>query len=74
MSRYRLPDGTYTTDADEYGAAWHALAEPIERHMGWHMFCFDPGIWFTAGGHSVDVDTELALLIQRLDAAQGGGQ
>ena len=39
----RLPDGTYTADADQFSEEWDKLGKPFEA-LGLRMVAFDPGI------------------------------
>lgn len=45
MSRYRLPDGSETTDPDAMCAAWDEVAKPF-NNIGLALHSFDPGIAF----------------------------
>lgn len=40
---HRLPDGTYTTDVDQFSAEWDKLRKPFEA-MGFYVIGFDPGL------------------------------
>lgn len=44
-----LPDGTTTTNAKQYIAAWRGLAEPIAQEFGWQTHGYEPGISFAVG-------------------------
>ena len=50
----RLPDGSYTKDADLFSAEWDKLRKPFES-MGFPVVGFDPHIALcdaeTGGGH-----------------------
>lgn len=39
----RLPDGTYTSDVDQFSEEWDKLGKPFEA-LGLRMVAFDPGI------------------------------
>lgn len=39
----RLPSGEYTTNPDEYDAAWGEIAAPLAV-FGWSLSSFDPGL------------------------------
>jgi hypothetical protein len=43
--RFRLPDGTYTSDVDSWSTEWDKLSKPFEA-LGFRMVAFDPGIVF----------------------------
>ena len=48
---YRLPytkeDGTNTThDPNEFGAAWDAIAKPLEAKFGWELHGCGPDLHF----------------------------
>lgn len=47
IDHYELPDGTVTTDVDEYLCAWQSLeVEAMCRLFGWKVYGFDPGYTF----------------------------
>ena len=44
----RMPDGTVTYDLDEYGNAWRALGEPVEKLLPlYEIDAWDPDVRFT---------------------------
>lgn len=50
--RYKLPGGGYTTDVDEYVAAWRRIADAVTDRTGWRLIGFDPGLLFSTGRYS----------------------
>jgi hypothetical protein len=48
--RFRMPDGTMTTDVKRYCKAYHDLAKPICAATGAVVHAFDPSIQFNVGG------------------------
>lgn len=53
---YRKPDGTITSDADEYVKAWSVLADQI-CPPGWELYGFDPGISLRCEYQTVSLPT-----------------
>lgn len=44
---FRMPDGTVTTSAHQYGTAWRELGAIVEELFpGYVIYGFDPGIMF----------------------------
>lgn len=41
--RLRLPDGTCTSDVDQFSAEWDKLRKPFEE-LGFYVLAFDPGL------------------------------
>lgn len=39
----RLPDGSYTSDVDQFSAEWDKLRKPFEA-LGFYVVAFDPGL------------------------------
>lgn len=46
MSKFRLPDGTVTSSAEEYTARWRELGSVIEGTFGWRLYAFNPHLSF----------------------------
>lgn len=44
-----MPNGTSTTDVDEYKRAWYSIAKPIEDCLGVQLIGYDPEFIFSQG-------------------------
>jgi hypothetical protein len=74
---FRMPDGTWTTDINEYIVAWDAISKPIETAFGIQVWGFDPGIAFKdTAGNSFTMPSWFAIKLTKLlqeHAKQKGG-
>lgn len=71
MSQYCLPNREWTTDAREYGDAWRALGQRVERMLpGYRVAGFEPNLRlepieqreFQSDGFTLPVRAALALV------------
>lgn len=66
---YRLPNGRYTTNPDEYAQAFKSLAEPIETATGWRLVSFDLSLTFdTAPGTLQMTLSQAQTLVKAIEA------
>jgi len=43
-TQFRKPDGSITSNSQEYVEAWCALAHPLCSALGWELQSFDPAL------------------------------
>lgn len=64
IKQLRLPDGTYTTDVDQFSAEWDKLRKPFEA-MGFYVIGFDPGLALCDNTNEFSMSFELPIYAAR---------
>ena len=69
MEHYKLPNGSYTYNADEFADKWKAFYQPIEDIFDIYVRGFDPGFAITDKTHlskTADIPMWLAKRLNEL--------
>ena len=66
IEEFRMPDGTWTSDAVKMGRAWKKIYKPICKELGVKVIGYDPGILFSCGNQSFNLPVSIAIKLNEL--------